>query len=72
MKKKSNSSSFIDFLEFAYSPTNQNQDQDPDPKSNQRIVNPKKKKITTYGVRYIKNEIDNNNQLKILRIKISN
>jgi hypothetical protein len=68
MKKTSNSISFIDFLEFAYSPTNQ----DDDPKSKQRIVNPKKKKITSYGVRYIKNEIDDNNQLKILRIKISN
>lgn len=70
MKKTSNSISYIDFLEFAYSPTNQDPNQDP--KSKQRIVNPKKKKITTYGIRYIKNEIDDNNQLKILRIKISN
>jgi hypothetical protein len=71
MKKTSNSISFIDFLEFAYSPTNQD-DQNDDPKSKQRIVNPKKKKITIFGVRYIKNEIDDNNQFKILRRKISN
>lgn len=67
MEKTSNSTSFIDFLEFAYSPTNQEDES----KSKQRIVNPRNKKITTYGVRYIKNEINENKQIKILRKKNS-
>ena len=59
MEKTSNS---IDFLDFAYSPIDQNKE------SKQRIVNPKKKKITTYGTRTIKNENINKEDLTINKI----
>ncbi len=70
MEKTSNSIGLIDFLEFAYSPTDEVEEQ----KTKQRIVNPKKKKITTYGSRIIKNENTEKEEQtnKILRRKISN
>ncbi len=49
-----------DFLDFAYSP--------PDIEFKQRIINPEKKKITFYGVRYIK--LINEKELKIYRKRI--
>ena len=72
MEKTYNSISSIDFLDFAYSPTNQEQDEKQN--LNQRIINPKKKKITTYGSRIIKDENTKNEEptIKILRRKISN
>ena len=69
MKKTSNS---IEFLNYAYSPVHQ--DIPTDTNYVQRIINPKKKKIITYGKRYIKNETKDTyeNTIKLLRRKISN
>jgi hypothetical protein len=48
-----------EFLDYAYSPVNI--------EHNQRIINPKKKKITFSGIRYLKE--NNNIEIKIHRKK---
>ncbi len=70
-----------DFLDWGYSPVNNYDDSDEpnkldkiiatgDTNLKQRIINPKKKKIVTYGSRYLKTETEANQMVnKILRRK---
>lgn len=62
MEKTANS---VDFLDFGYSPINMEET------LKQRIINPKKKKIIIYGVRYIRH-INEKKELKITRKKYQN
>ncbi len=69
-----------DFLDWGYSPVNNDDSDEPnkldkiiatgDTNLKQRIVNPKKKKIVSYGSRYIKTETEDDKAInKILRRK---